>query len=116
MKSPFEAYVSKVMTMADNTIRIQLDTQEMSAEKMSELFQLKGKLGWAFIKDDYITPEETEIPLTAPKARSGERTQSQRLRAALFKVWETSGIPVDFEIYYQEQMEHIINKVKNMFL
>jgi hypothetical protein len=44
---------------------------------------------------------------------TNRKTQAQRLRGCLFKVWETKGSPGSFETYYQSQMELIIEQVKS---
>ena len=39
------------------------------------------------------------------------RQKSRQLRAALWKVWKESNEPIDFEVYYDNEMDKIIREV-----
>lgn len=56
--------------------------------------------------------QESDIPDEKADSMTNKKTQAQRLRGCLFKVWETKGSNGSFETYYQAQMELIISQVK----
>src|SRR5258708_3529254 len=111
MKISLASVISKVMTMADNTVRLQVDAQEAPAEIMAELFALKGSIGWFTFSEKVIT-EIDRKDLPEIKVESWEKTPSQRLRATLYVLWEQSKPDVTFEQYYREQIEKIITYIK----
>jgi hypothetical protein len=41
------------------------------------------------------------------------KTQSQRLRGVLYKVWEQGTQDLDFKTYYKQKTEEIIQHYKN---
>ena|ERR1044071_1372622 len=80
-----QSTISKVTTMADNTIRLQVDCQEMNAENELEIFQLRNKLGWFVFNETGI--QESDIP-TDP-VEVDQKTPSQRLRGVLYVLWRS---------------------------
>ncbi len=111
MKVPLPATISKVTTMRDKTIRLQVDCQEIPAENMAELFALNDALGWFFFHERPLTQIDTKN-LPEIKIESWEKSPGQRLKASLYRLWEQHKTDEDFETYYRRQMEKIIEAVK----
>jgi len=112
MKSSLPSAITKVTTMADNTLRLVVDCQEMPPESMSELFQLKGRMGWFFFKEKPITElDEKELPEI--KLESQNRTPSSRLRSVLYVLWQQKNPQQSFDVFYSEHMEQFINSIKS---
>ena len=115
MKSSLPSTISKVMTMAESTVRVQVDFQETTPEAMAEIFKLKGSLGWFFFHEKPITEIDTK-DLPEIKLEGWEKSPSQRLRNTLFRLWEArtdqGKTKLPFETWYREQMEMLINQAK----
>lgn len=103
--------ISKITTLSDSTIRVQVDCQEQSPEAENELFQLRNKLGhFAFneaeVKDEDVPVDPIEFP--------GSKSLSERLRNVLFVLHEKQGgKPEDFEAYRHKIMEQLIRQYRN---
>ena len=63
--------------------------------------------------DDISKAEQEEVEQFTTDFEIGKtKTSSQRLRAVLYRVWEQGEQAYDFPIWYESQMERIINKYK----
>lgn len=107
LKAP--SIISKVQTLADNTIRMQVDLQELAPDNEAEIFRLRNKLGW-FVFAESGDIRETDIP-TEP-LEDNQKTPSQRLRGVMYVYWEKSKKDTDFETFYRQQTEKYIELIK----
>jgi len=108
-----QAQVDGVKTLQNNSLKISLETQDISLftpEEIAELFRLNKKTVWVALKEQPVKVEDLDIK-PAPKEK-GEKTPSQRLRGALYVLWEQSRVQDDFDTFYKKQMEKIIDFVK----
>ena len=113
----FEGGVNKVSTLADGTLSINIHTQELPDDTMMRIFNLRKSPGMVLISSDDISKaEQEEVEKFTTDFEVGKnKTASQRLRAVLYRVWEQEGEPrgyTDFPVFYESQMERIINKYK----
>lgn len=106
------SYISKLMTMSDKGIRVQVDTQELSSEDKAYLFSLHNKYGHFVFVEGEVKPDGLNIPESVPEFKN-EKSQSQRLRSVLFVLWEQNGKPNTSERFYREHMEKIIEHYKD---
>ena len=109
--------MNKVSTLADGTLSINIHTQELPEETMMRVFSLRKSPGMVLISSDDISKaEQEEVEKFTTDFEVGKtKTASQRLRAVLYRVWEQEGKPrgyTDFPVFYESQMERIINKYK----
>lgn len=111
MKVAMPCTISKVMTLADNTVRIQVDAQEAPAEQMADLFAMKGGLGWFLYSENSIKHEDVK-DLPEIKPEFGEKTPAARLRGVLYVMWEQTKSSLTFEQFYRERMEQLITLIK----
>jgi hypothetical protein len=105
------AIISKLSTMSDRGIRIQVDTQELTPEYGAMLFSLKDSFGYFTFTERPIEPDDVDIPDIVPDFKN-EKTPSQRMRGVLYRLWEQKGKINTFEQFYREQMEVIIEHFK----
>lgn len=113
MKIVLDGTVETLKTRQDGTVTIAFSTQELDSSKGGELFQLRGKYCKALFSDSNITELEKELVDKTVIAKTGKnKTKSQRLRAVLYRSWEQSGLSIDFEQYYDTEMERIIETRK----
>ena len=110
----FEGGVNKVSTLADGSMSINIHTQELNDDTMTRIFALRKTPGMVLISSDDITQAEVEVveQYTSDYEVGKTKTPSQRLRAVLYRVWEQGDQKYDFPIWYESQMDRIINKYK----
>ena len=105
--------VEGVSTRQDGSYKVVLGTQEIPPESAAVLFSMTR----IFVN---LILAETEIDLLADGVLEGieskapaktGKSQSQRLRAVLFRVWERAQ-EGEFESYYDKTMESIIEHFK----
>ncbi len=95
------AQISKIQTLADHSIQVRINMPEMPAEEMADLFRS--------LNNDVHTVEVDQ---------PDGKTQAQRLRATLYKVFEQKKLEdemaeQDFETFYRQETEKIINHYKS---
>jgi len=98
--------------MSDQTVRFQVDCQEMPGETMAELFALKGSIGWfMFAEKPQSEMDLSDVPDI--KLERWEKSPSQRLRAVIYRLWESVKSELEFEVYYRSKMDSIIEMLKD---
>lgn len=97
--------ISKVMTMADGCLRINVDTQEMDNESKAILMGLYNKPG-VFVFAESLNQEDV-VDLPEVKIEKGEKTPSQILRNRMFVYWKETKKDIDFDLFYRKEMERI---------
>lgn len=107
------AEISKIVSMANRSVRLVCDTQEnLTDEQMAKAMGMLQKTGWLTIS---VEPVKAEDLLNLPELTydKDEKTSSQRLRACLFILWEQKGKPTEtFQSFYEQNLERFINAVK----
>jgi hypothetical protein len=105
------AILSGVASRKDRSYSLKFDTRELSGESASILLDLLQQEGYLlFSPNDDLT--EADIPDEKADSMTGRKTQAQRLRGVIFKIWESKGSNGSFETYYQSYMESIIDQLK----
>lgn len=93
---------------ADGGAGIRFTTNELAGEDYVALASEKGKFGWLIFKENDVQDEDI------PNEQAEEaKTPSQRLRAVLFVLWTQEGKKGNFEDYYRNRMEKLIEVIKN---
>jgi len=115
------AIISKISTMADRTIRLQCDCQEMDSGDEAIILKARNKSGWFLFAETEMTERELsdmKLPDYKP-IEKGDKTPSARLRAVIFILWKQKG-KVDmygkqctFDDFYKEIIEFYIGQIKN---
>lgn len=109
------AQVETIQSRKDNTLKVVLGTQEIT--EGGKLFPLQNRLCTVGISpNEDLTKEDIEL-LESSKLGiddlPGTKSQSQRLRNVLFVYWQQAdGGYSDFNLYYQNRMDKIINNIK----
>lgn len=75
------ATIESIRTLADGTVKLSVETQELSPDNMSRLFTLARKLGWFVFKESEI--KDNEVPAEPVEFKDG-KTLDERLNAVLF--------------------------------
>lgn len=85
--------------------------QEISDDKTMYLLNAgrRDELGWLLWAPNEVQVED--IP--KEQAEENQKTSGQRLRATIFVWWQQQGGQGDFEVFYREKMEKLIDMVKS---
>lgn len=100
--------------LKDRSRKITFITRELSKEGLAELLDFSQREVWIAVSESEIRPEDIkveEVPI-----ETGQKTPSQRLRAVIFKYWEVGKkqgkVKEDFDTFYRQQMERLIEAFK----
>lgn len=108
-KFQVEAILEGVTPLKDGGVSLRFHTNEVTKAQKVELIEYYQSFGWLmFAANEH---QESDIPKDNAK-RDGGKSPSQRLRACLFVYWTQLGRKGDFEAFYDQQLEKVINKVK----
>ena len=114
MKIIIESIVDSIASKVDGTVTIKISTQELDSTSAGNLFALRGKFIKCLLSDSNITKLEEEVvdnqPLVSGKKN---KTESQRLRSVLFLVHQQKEVNEDFEVFYKNEMNKIIEHFKS---
>lgn len=102
--------ISKIVTMADKGLRLQVDTQELTSSDKASIMDYYDKLGWFVFAEQIAEADIKDLPKI--ELEEGEKSPSARLRATMFVYWEQKKIQEPFDLYYRRTMEKFINSVK----
>lgn len=111
MKVTLSAQLLKVESRSDRTYKLIFNTQELRGEEAAKLLPLLQNQGWLLFSPEEL--EETDIPNEKPDPMTGTKTQAQRLRGVIYRVWEQQGKPGDSESFYRSYMERLIEREKS---
>ena len=103
------AILTSFSTKADNGASLRFSTNELTDEDFLTLKKAHQQFGWLLFRENPFQP--SDVPLEA--AEDITKTPSKRLRATLFVLWQQTGSQGDFEVFYRDRMEKIIDFVKN---
>jgi hypothetical protein len=113
MKLILSGTIESISTRQDGTIKFVFGTQELDSSQAGQLFQLRNTYAKCLLSDTNITPIEDKI-IDEEVMKDGRKikTQSQRMRAVLYRVWETTTQTQDFDQWYNSETEKIIEHYK----
>ena len=108
------AILEKVETLKDKTAKLSFGTQELTPEKWGMLGGKVQEFVYLAIKSDPFKAEEAEfIDSLEAEYEDNRKSESQRLRAVLYRCWEQEPEDyADFNLYYKFKMEKLINHFK----
>jgi len=113
MKIVFDATLEGLSTRMDDTIKVVIGTQEVTAEQGLALLKLRGKFCKVMLSDTAIEQKEIDAVDSLPiKDESNSKSNSQRLRSVLFINWQQSKQTTNFDDYYNSEMNRIIDHYK----
>lgn len=114
MSTPVKAQAAftDCRTLRDGTLVLRFETQELPAHEMTALFQMRNQVGWLF-----FSPEEApkfefpEIQENAQENKLDKRSHSQKLRGAIYYLWQRMGSQGSFEVFYQAKMTMLVGQI-----
>jgi hypothetical protein len=107
--------VEGISTRKDKTIKITIGTQELTPSAAAELLRLSQSYCYFGIKEEPFRKEETELIDSLKTNIDSLKTPSQRLRAVLYRIYETDNEGYqDFLTYYNAKLEKLIASLKEV--
>jgi hypothetical protein len=107
------AQISGVKTLVDGTVKLDVSiAKELPSEEMATLFEARKQgIGWFLFSPNEIS--EAAVPKEQAEAAFEGKTPSQRMYNVLYVRWrELTNQTKPFDIYYQEQMSIIMDRLK----
>lgn len=115
-----EAQLDNIATRADGTLKVTLGTQELPPEMSAKLFALHRQHAHVLISPHGIGKDQIDIvkdmAVVTPKPTVRGKSPSQRMRNVFFVYWEQNGSKGDFDDFYEEEMDKVINHYKSKLL
>lgn len=105
----------------DRTVSVRFVTQEQGSDKIMEIDSMLDGYGFLYFRPEEQLREDEidELDNLDMDIYDNRKTQSQRLRAVLYKVWEQGAAEthidpyLDFKTFYKQETEKIIQHYKN---
>ena len=98
----------KVSDQRDRSCTLTFETRELENSEFMALRDIRGMEGWLAFALNQI--QMNEIPKTP--AKTGVKSSAQRMRAVIFIKWKQLNSPLDFEVFYEAEMNHDIEAKK----
>lgn len=102
--------IAGLQTKVDGSIKITLETRELDNNYAGKLYGMRNAEAWAVIAPEQI--KVPNIPKEAPEPGLMSKTPGQRLRAVMFIYWQQKNSGQDFDVFYKQQMEQLIEMYK----
>lgn len=96
------------------TTKLTFESQEsVPPELIAKVTSLVGKTGWlAFLVSDRPIDTLDVVSLPELSTETGRKSQAERIRAVLWRLWEKNGKAGDSETFYNQKTEQIIEHLK----
>lgn len=114
MKIVLTSILENISTRSDGSVKVTLGSQEMDESNAAHLFGLRNKFIKVLLSDNNISPLEERM-IDEQKIQDGKKikTRSQRYRAVIYRQWEQSASELDFDTFYNNHMDNIIEVEKS---
>jgi len=101
-------------SLKDKSLKVTFETGELTPEQAAGINQALGSAGFlAFKSDPFKSQEKEQIENLESDFDDGKKSDSQRLRAVLYRLWEKNPEGYeDFNLYKKFKMEKVINHFK----
>jgi hypothetical protein len=109
MKVHLPAIFNKITSLADGSYKLEFITRELGSDA-AFLMTMIHKEGWLLLSLNEL--QEADIPDEKADSSLSNKTQSQRTRGVIWRIWEAKGKPGSAEDYYQKTMSAINDQLK----
>lgn len=103
------AIIEGIRARKDRSIGLTISTPELTVQEKALFMELQG-----INIDLLITPKDEEAPMYKVEKDLQSKSQSQRMRSVLFILWKQDNEGLDFETFYKNKTEKVIEKYKSM--
>ena len=108
------AQLNPISRRKDKSVKLSYETRELTPSETMTLMSMEGEEGHLLFSTNDI--KEEEIP--KGNAELGSKTQSERMKAVLYKLYlqDTTDLKFigDFPAYYKNKTEMVIEKYKSL--
>lgn len=104
----FPALVDSLATKKDGSIKVVIETQELSGESVAELLKYRQQVAYVTLTESAVD----EVTVPDEPIEKGRKSQAMRLRGVIYRIWEQSGSKEDSEDFYRRTMEKLIEMYK----
>lgn len=102
----------KPVFRVDGSVKLEFDTRELSGVDIAVLADYRMKEGWLLFAANESELKEADVPDEKADSMTNQKTQAQRLRGVVYRLWEMNGKKGDSESYYKSVMEGLIDQLK----
>lgn len=103
------AIIEGIRSRKDRSLGLSISTPELSPEEKGLFFELQGMNVKLLIEPtDELAKEQYSV-----ETDLNQKSQSVRIRNVLFILWKQKPEGKEFEVYYKEQTEKIIEYLKS---
>lgn len=97
----------------DGSVSLSFSTQELTTEKVMQVHQCLNSFGALHFKaGEKMNEEDLKLIDSLDLDLNNGKSQSQRLRGVLYRLWEQSGSVGEFKEFYRVHTEKIIEHYK----
>lgn len=96
----------------DGSVKLVFETRELSGVDIAVLADYRQKEGWLLFAANELKGEDAAIPDEKADSMTNQKTQAQRLRSVIYRLWEQNGKKGDSETYYKTTLERVIEQFK----
>lgn len=104
----FKGAIAGMSTRQDRSLTLRIETPELTSEEKLAVLELQDIPSLITFK-----PLEGFSVTKEIKTELSRKTQSERIRAALFVWWSHLGEPGTFDFFYQTETEKYISAIKS---
>lgn len=101
------ATFDRFSSRSDGSYGLSFSTQEATEGDLGMLHKHNRLFGWLLFSENDI--QSGDVP---KEAATDNKTPSKRLRDVIFVLYSQQGAQGDFELFYREKMEKLIDVVK----
>ena len=88
---------------------ITFEVSELTNPDVARIALHGEQYGWLLFNEDKDSEENVSLPKLP---RSGKKSQAERLRGVLYRLWEQSDRALNSDDHYQQELERIIEHYK----
>lgn len=103
------AILEGVTPLKDGGVSLRFHTNEVNKDDKVMLMDFYQSFGWLMFAANEF--QESDIPAETAKQETGA-SPSKRLKSVLFVLWKQRGANGDFDTFYRQQVERVIESVK----
>lgn len=101
--------ITSIRSRKDGSLGFTCETPEYTPNERVTLMELQG----VNVKAVFTPSDEPKEETITVNTDIQNKSQSQRIRAVLFRLWQQSGQTQSFEVYYNEKTEKYIEHLKS---
>ena len=108
----FTADFEGMATRKDRTLKLVFSTQELPSDEAAVLMRFVSEYVTIAIKKREEISKDEVLELPEPQWEDMTKSPAQRLRGVLWHLWKKEKSTPDFELFYRQKMERLIEQIK----